>query len=77
MKPFNLEEAKAGKPVCTRDGKPARIVCYDKKNSIYPLVALVFNENQEVTLHYTENGAYYNNEETLSDLMMAGEKKED
>ena len=25
FKPFNLEQAKAGKPVCTRDGRKARI----------------------------------------------------
>lgn len=41
MKPFNLEEAKAGKPVCTRDGYDARILCFDAKNPYYPVVALV------------------------------------
>jgi len=25
FKPFDLEQAKAGKPVCTRDGRKARI----------------------------------------------------
>ncbi|MBQ5900488.1 MAG: hypothetical protein IIW86_01360, partial [Clostridia bacterium] len=29
MKPFNLEEAKAGKPVCTRNGNPAKIIDFD------------------------------------------------
>jgi hypothetical protein len=29
MKPFNLEEALAGKPVCTRDGRPAKIAGYN------------------------------------------------
>lgn len=29
MKPFNLEEAKAGKPVCTRDGKDVKILDFD------------------------------------------------
>ena len=30
MKPFDLEAAKAGKPVCTRDGRKARINCFDR-----------------------------------------------
>lgn len=30
-KPFNLEEAKAGKPVCTRGGHKAKIICFDAR----------------------------------------------
>lgn len=45
LKPFDLEAAKAGKPVCTRDGRKARIICWDKKGN-YPIVALIQeNEN--------------------------------
>ena len=33
LKPFDLEAARAGSPVCTRDGRKARIVCFDKKGS--------------------------------------------
>lgn len=40
MKPFDLEAAKAGKPVCTRDGRKARIICFDAK-CIKPIVALI------------------------------------
>jgi hypothetical protein len=29
MKPFNLEDALAGKPVCTRDGRPVKIAGYN------------------------------------------------
>ena len=29
MKPFNLKKAKAGRPVCTRDGNEATIHCFD------------------------------------------------
>ena len=32
FKPFNLEQAKAGKPVCTRDGRKARIGEEDRKS---------------------------------------------
>jgi hypothetical protein len=45
MKPFNLEEAKAGKPVCTRDGRAARILCFDIVGTDYPLAALVTNKD--------------------------------
>lgn len=31
LKPFDLNSAKAGKPVCTRDGRKARIICFDVK----------------------------------------------
>ena len=30
MKPFNLESAKAGDPVQTKDGNPARIIYFNK-----------------------------------------------
>lgn len=43
MKPFNLEEAKAGKPVCTRDGKRVEIISFTNSSSIYPILARVFH----------------------------------
>lgn len=41
FKPFDLEQAKAGKPVCTRDGRKARIICFDLKNGNHPIVAVI------------------------------------
>ena len=43
MKPFNLEEylANPTKKVVTRDGKDARIICIDRRDSYFPIVALV------------------------------------
>ena len=40
LKPFDLEAAKLGKPVCTRDGRKARIICFDAKGD-KPIIALV------------------------------------
>lgn len=40
LKPFNLDAAKQGKPVCTRDGCKARIICFDRKDNT-PIVALI------------------------------------
>ena len=57
MKPFDLEKAKAGHPVCTRDGKDVRIICWDRKFGKYPIVALVFDEDgEEYFGSYTEEG---------------------
>lgn len=77
FKPFDLEAAKAGKPVCTRDGRKARIICWDKKGN-YPIVALIQdNENSEHIEYYTENGIFSNGGNNKNrDLMMLPQKKE-
>ena len=78
MKPFNLEQAKAGAPVCTRDGQPARIVCYDLKGyKNYPILALIENTvGAESTISYALNGHQSLDSETGIDLMMASVKRE-
>lgn len=79
MKPFNLEEAKAGKPVCTRDGKFARIICFDVKTITdkYPILVLISVNGDESCFSYTKDGKYASNDhETNYDLMMASEKHE-
>lgn len=38
MKPFDLEKAKAGAPLCTREGFRARIVCFDANNDRFPML---------------------------------------
>lgn len=73
MRPFNIEEAKKGKPVVTRKGVPVKIIYWDKKGR-YPLVALVGEE--ENLKGYTLEGNYYPEGESLLDLFMGTEKKE-
>lgn len=77
MKPFDLEAAKAGKPVCTRDGRKARIICFDAK-CIKPIVALIQgSDNSEQIEYYTENGVFSNGGTGKNrDLMIFLEKKE-
>lgn len=79
MKPFNLELAKTGHPVCTRNGHKARIISFDKKDekNKYTIVALVSIEDdfEELRL-YANNGAYDLEGETNLDLMMVSENKE-
>lgn len=77
MKEFNLEEAKAGKPVCTRDGKKARIICWDRKGTEYPIVALVIECGEyEDWIAYNEKGKARASANGDFDLMMATKKKE-
>ena len=78
LKPFDLEAAKAGKPVCTRDGKQARIICFDRKD-IKPIVALVTIVNgtsiTEKALYYFEDGHYLSKNDDNNDLMKLPEKR--
>ena len=77
MKPFNLEEAKAGKPVQLANGTKARIICFDTKRSgDYPITTLVEvgESKYEDCRPYNNNGeAYY--KYPGSDLVMASEIK--
>ena len=76
MKPFDLEAAKAGKPVCTRDGRKARIICFDR-NWEYPIVALIECENGEEMISACDKDGKARIYETQgTDLMMLPQKKE-
>lgn len=78
LKPFNLEAAKAGKPVCTRDGRKVRIICFDLQSiEKTPIVAVVqVTDKQEVISHYYEDGRQFVDGISELDLMMLPEKKE-
>ena len=80
MKPFNIKLAKQGKPVCTRDGRKVRIICFDSKNDPQkPIVALVEHNDNELLYEYTIEGKErFSHISTTgtSDLMMLPEKKE-
>lgn len=75
FKPFDLEAAKTGKPVCTRDGRKARIICFDAKCN-KPIVALIYDCNKETVLQYLENGRFFVDQIDKYDLMMFPQKKE-
>lgn len=85
LKPFDIQKAREGKPVCTRDGRKVRIICFDYKGdgNSYPILALISTSNlsgvpSEIIAKYTEDGRYakYNDVENDEDLMMLPEKKE-
>lgn len=76
--PFDVLKAKAiqngeleGK-IVTRDGRNARIICWDRNNETYPIVVLVPDEEDRIedSLFFTENGTYYEEGETNDDLFL-------
>lgn len=79
MKPFDLEKAKAGAPVCTREGFNARIICFDANNNRFPIVALLkdSNSSNEYPVSLTKKGRFSDGEvDSSNDLLMEGIKKE-
>lgn len=71
MREFDLVAAKAGAPVCTRSGKTARVICYDRRGSVEGRVMALLNEGQyESVEFYTDNGELIPDETTQKDLMM-------
>lgn len=78
MKQFNLEEylANPNKKVVTGSGESVRIICVDRIDDTYPIIALVHNEEREAVQHYTEDGAAIVGFKCLQDLFFVPEKKE-
>ena len=78
LKEFDLEAAKEGKPVCTRDGRKARIICFDRKGK-QPIIALIIQDNGEEFIENYHLSGRFNVDDTFEndgDLMMLPEKKE-
>ena len=83
LKPFDIQKAREGKPVCTRDGRKARIIAFDRrlfyKNVSYPILALVeCSDGEDDVCGYSEKGKVLieDGAEYKDDLMMLPEKKE-
>ena len=78
LKPFDLQKAREGKPVCTRDGRKARIICFDLQSieNTSIVAAVQVTDKQEVIANYYENGRQFINGISELDLMMLPEKKE-
>jgi hypothetical protein len=74
MKQFNLQDALAGKPVVTRDGRKVLRLFHVPEAKIYKVVALIAEEN--LVDEFMESGSYFENNKdpNKSDLFMASEK---
>lgn len=77
MKPFSLEEylKNPSKRVVTRGGESARIICTDRKDSNYPIVALIKDKCEEYITCHTKSGNYSISSESIYDLFFDTEKK--
>lgn len=74
MKPFDLEAAKRGEPVCTRDGTPVQqLVHFPEGGRVNKIAAL----SGGVINTYDDQGRYYGDEGSVSerDLLMAPRKR--
>ena len=80
MKQFSLEEylKKPSRKVVTRDGRKVRIICTDREDSIYPIVALIQDNNRESEFlaAYTKDGIPAEYTEVYYTLFFVPEKKE-
>ena len=77
MKQFNLQEylKNPNLKVVTRDERSARIICTNRLDENYPVIALVNDEYTERCYSYSEFGKFTNRDCEL-DLFFVPEKKE-
>ena len=78
MKEFSLEEylKDPSRKVVTRDGRPVRIICTDRKGAT-PIIALVNDGLSEELGHaFYSDGKIFSDEDNELDLFFAPEKHE-
>ena len=74
MEQFSLEKylANPSRKVVTRDGRPVRILCTDRKSYNEEIVGLVMNDNgMESILTWIQQGKVFFNSDTPNDLFFA------
>lgn len=73
-KPFDLEAAKAGAPLVTRDGRKARFIGHvPKARKLHRVVVIL--ENEDAVTSYGEHGGYNEGGEHPSDLVIQVQTK--
>lgn len=78
MEQFKLEKylENPHKRIVTRDGRNARVICVNRINNNYPIVALIRNNKDcESLMSYTEEGKLYKEQNDSCDLFFASRKK--
>lgn len=78
MKQFSLKAylEHPDRKVMTKNGRNVRIICTNRLDEDYPVIALVSNEDSEDLFSYTRAGKLYKNQSDDRDLFFAGIKKE-
>ena len=75
MKPFDLEAAKAGAPLVTRDGRKAKFIAYVPECNEDSRVVILVDGDGYVS-DYAESGNYYEDDcKSGNDLFMCEEEK--
>ena len=78
MEQFSLEKylANPSRKVVTRDGRNARIICTDRRDLNFPIIALIENISGggEKACSYTKDGRHYTDCTDIFDLLFAPEK---
>ena len=80
MEQFSLEKylANPSRKVVTRDGRRVRIICTDRRDLNFPIIALIENISGggEKACSYTKDGRHYTACSDILDLFFAPEKHE-
>ena len=79
MEQFSLEKyfANPSRKLVTKDGRPVRILCTDRKSYNVEIVGLIMNNNgMESVFTWTQQGKEYINSNTSNDLFFAPEAHE-
>lgn len=79
MEQFSLAEylKNPSRKVVTRMGRKVRIICTDREDSIYPIIALIKDDKKEaeILVPYTKDGIPAEYNEAYYTLFFAPEKK--
>lgn len=80
MEQFSLEKylANPSRKLVTRDGRKARIICTDRIDLNFPIIALIENISGggEKACSYTKDGRHYTDCPDIFDLFFAPERHE-
>ena len=80
MEQFSLEKylANPSRRLVTRDGRNARIICTDRRDLNFPIIALIENISGggEKACSYTKDGRHYTDCSDIFDLFFAPETHE-
>lgn len=76
--PFDIEKAKSGAHVITRNGHDVRIICFDKKDNLKPIVALIKGtDGFEELAYYNKFGKLDNMYYSRFDLLIKNDENDE
>lgn len=73
MKPFDLEAAKRGEPIVTRDGRPVKFIAHVPEANDGARVVVMFDG--EIESHWEDGSYYTKSAASRNDLFMAPRKR--